>query len=70
MKISFDYLKGNKTVLSSDGKKPWLRLARGFSNSEILLALGRAGYLRGEALKDYLMLTQKNTPDESHQEVA
>ncbi len=55
--VRFDYLKDNKTILSSDGKRPDIKLIKGF-NEELLVALGKIGRLKGKALKDYLEITQ------------
>ncbi|GER94830.1 hypothetical protein A45J_2717 [hot springs metagenome] len=59
--IQYDYLNNDKTILSSDGRKPDIKLLKGF-NDKLIVGMGKAGSLKGLAFEDYLKITQEN-PD-------
>lgn len=56
----YDYFNNNKTMLSSDGKKPEIMLIKGF-NGDLIIKLGKAGRLKGDAYKDYIKATEKKS---------
>lgn len=56
----YDYLAGKKTVLTADGKTPHILIIEGF-NDNVLTELGKKGYLRGDALRNF-----KNNHQEAH----
>ncbi len=56
----YDYFDTSKKSLSSNGRKPEITLLKGFNNTSVLHALGRKGYVKGEALRDYLRIVEKD----------
>jgi hypothetical protein len=56
--IRYDYLNNDKTILSSDGRKPDIKLLKGF-NDKLLIGMGKAGRLKGKAFEDYLKIAQQ-----------
>jgi hypothetical protein len=56
--IQYDYLNNDKTILSSDGQKPEIKLLKGF-NEELIVGMGKAGRLKGNAFEDYLKIAQE-----------
>lgn len=52
----YDYLNGNKTTLSHNGKNPDIRLIKGFNFKRVLIEAGNKNFLKGEAQTDYLNL--------------
>lgn len=56
--IRYDYLNNDKTILSSDGRKPDIKLLKGF-NGELIVGMGKAGRLKGNAFEDYLKIAQE-----------
>lgn len=49
----YDYLNGDKSILTRDGKKPNVVILPHFSEGSFM-HMGDTGFLTGEALKDYL----------------
>lgn len=56
--IRYDYLNNDKTILSSDGRKPDIKLLKGF-NGELIVGMGKAGRLKGNAFEDYLKIAHE-----------
>ncbi|HAK87662.1 MAG TPA: hypothetical protein DHW81_01525 [Nitrospiraceae bacterium] len=60
--IRFDYLNKDKTVLSSDGRRPDIKILKGF-NDKFLTHLGNTGRLKGAAFEDYMKIAQDGRAD-------
>jgi len=56
--IQYDYLNNDKTILSSDSRKPDIKLLKGF-NDKLLTGMGKTGRLKGKAFEDYLKIAQQ-----------
>lgn len=56
MTTKYDYLNGNKRILTI-AKNPDVLLIPGFNYPQTFIEMGDKGYLKGEALKDYIKLT-------------
>lgn len=58
----YDYLNGNKSILSRDGKTHNVVLLPNFSEKSFI-TMGDLGFLTGEALLDYLKEKELNGKD-------
>lgn len=55
MTTKYDYLNNNKRILTI-AKNPDVILIPGFNYPQTFIEMGEKGYLKGNALKDYLNL--------------